>query len=102
MTMFEFSAAAARTRIVAARLRQEFLPLLIPFGIQPHDFGRGAILSQQAHHQLHRLIDALKERLVTRTQIVQARLTVRRCTEPIFWAATMTGIAGACVMTRVV
>ena len=39
---------------------------------------------EQAVKQLHRLIDVVEEHLVTRAQIVQARLTIRRSDESVF------------------
>ena len=85
VTVLEFLAAAARAHVVAPGFGEQFLPLLILLLIQPHQFRRRAILPQQAHHQLHGLIDVMEEGLVARAEIVQARLPIGRVDEPILW-----------------
>ena len=99
MTVLEFLAAAAGTQIVTPGFTKQFPPLLILLLIQTYQFGWRAILPQQAHHQLHGLIDMMKECLVTGAQIVQAGLTIRGVDEAIFRTAAMTRDAHIAVQT---
>ena len=88
VTLLELAAAAAGAGIIAIHIRKS------PFE-NAHHLLRFAPAPDQPGHELHREIDVMKEQLETGTEVVQARLTIRRFDKPILGTFAVAGKAHA-------
>src|SRR5262249_32972077 len=85
------SAAAARTRVVPSGRPVGGALVAEPGPL--HDVGRRASVLELGRHEPHVRIDVVKERLVARTQVIQAIFAVRRACEPMLRALAVAGEA---------
>lgn len=91
-TSLELPPAAAGAEIIASR---SFLScgLKVPPPHPLHDVGGSSPLPQLGSHKLHVGIDVLEKQLVSRAEIIQAFLPIRRTEEAVLRALTVAGKA---------
>ena len=90
MTLLELQPASAGTGIVTTRLCEHFYYFSLLRCRVIHDIGWCSTASKLIGHEPHRAIDVLEEFLITFTEIVKTRFSIRCVDKTILGAFTIT------------